>query len=65
MEVASGEYGDQTARLVKAVQEQKYEKDYKSEMNVNGVHNPFLWHRPPDEVNDMAQCLYLTYVFCY
>uniref|UniRef100_A0A672MJR6 ATP-binding cassette sub-family G member 1-like n=1 Tax=Sinocyclocheilus grahami TaxID=75366 RepID=A0A672MJR6_SINGR len=50
LEVASGEYGDQTAWLVKAVQECKCEKDYKSETNGNGVHNPFLWHRPSDEV---------------
>uniref|UniRef100_A0A672MJK5 ATP-binding cassette sub-family G member 1-like n=1 Tax=Sinocyclocheilus grahami TaxID=75366 RepID=A0A672MJK5_SINGR len=49
LEVASGEYGDQTAWLVKAVQECKCEKDYKSETNGNGVHNPFLWHRPSDE----------------
>nr|XP_055051633.1 ATP-binding cassette sub-family G member 1 [Misgurnus anguillicaudatus] len=49
MEVASGEYGDQTARLVKAVQEQKCEKDYKSEMNGSGLHTPFLWHRQSDE----------------
>ncbi|XP_016327380.1 ATP-binding cassette sub-family G member 1-like isoform X2 [Sinocyclocheilus anshuiensis] len=50
LEVASGEYGDQTAWLVKAVQQCKCEKYYKSEMNGNGVHNPFLWHRPSDEV---------------
>uniref|UniRef100_A0A672MN30 ATP-binding cassette sub-family G member 1-like n=1 Tax=Sinocyclocheilus grahami TaxID=75366 RepID=A0A672MN30_SINGR len=36
LEVASGEYGDQTAWLVKAVQECKCEKDYKSETNGNG-----------------------------
>ena len=48
MEVASGEYGDQTARLVKAVQERKCEKDYNTE--INGPLNPFLWHRSSDEV---------------
>uniref|UniRef100_A0AAY4D2E3 ABC transporter domain-containing protein n=1 Tax=Denticeps clupeoides TaxID=299321 RepID=A0AAY4D2E3_9TELE len=49
MEVAAGEYGDQTARLVKAVQEKNCEKDYKTEMNGNGPLSPFLWHRPSDE----------------
>uniref|UniRef100_A0A8C8IZ62 ABC transporter domain-containing protein n=1 Tax=Oncorhynchus tshawytscha TaxID=74940 RepID=A0A8C8IZ62_ONCTS len=49
MEVASGEYGDQTARLVKAVQERKCEQVYKTDMN-NGPLNPFLWHKSSEEV---------------
>uniref|UniRef100_A0A671LAD4 ATP-binding cassette sub-family G member 1-like n=1 Tax=Sinocyclocheilus anshuiensis TaxID=1608454 RepID=A0A671LAD4_9TELE len=55
LEVASGEYGDQTAWLVKAVQQCKCEKYYKSEMNGNGVHNPFLWHRPSDEDSSSSE----------
>uniref|UniRef100_A0A4W4HN41 ABC transporter domain-containing protein n=1 Tax=Electrophorus electricus TaxID=8005 RepID=A0A4W4HN41_ELEEL len=51
MEVASGEYGDHMAHLVKAVQDRKCEKDCKSEINGNGILNPFMWHRPSAEVH--------------
>ncbi|KAJ8414512.1 hypothetical protein AAFF_G00037140 [Aldrovandia affinis] len=53
MEVASGEYGDQTARLVKALQELKCEKDYKTEEAPrDGPPSPSLWHR--SSVEDSA-----------
>ncbi|KAM9453328.1 ATP-binding cassette sub-family G member 1-like [Salvelinus alpinus] len=48
MEVASGEYGDQTARLVKAVQEGKCEQVYKTDMN-DGPLKPSLWHKSSEE----------------
>lgn len=45
MEVASGEYGDQMVRLVKAVQ-----KDQQAEPNGDAQPPPLLWQRT-DEVN--------------
>ncbi|XP_029536200.1 ATP-binding cassette sub-family G member 1-like [Oncorhynchus nerka] len=48
MEVASGEYGDQTALLVKAVQDGKCEQVYKTDMD-DGPLNPFLWHKSSEE----------------
>ncbi|XP_064159153.1 ATP-binding cassette sub-family G member 1-like [Anguilla rostrata] len=55
MEVAAGEYGDQTSRLVKALQERKTEKDYKTEGHKEEGLNPFLWHRPCDEDSTTAE----------
>ncbi|XP_071352122.1 ATP-binding cassette sub-family G member 1 isoform X2 [Trachinotus anak] len=51
MEVASGEYGDQTVRLVKAVQDRKYEQDYQTELNGDTNHHPFLWQRTEEVKN--------------
>lgn len=50
MEVASGDYGDHVARLVKAVNEGKCEKNYRIEMNGEVALNSFLWHKSSDEV---------------
>ncbi|KAJ7990520.1 hypothetical protein DPEC_G00301190 [Dallia pectoralis] len=47
MEVASGQYGDQTALLVKAVDDRKCEKDYRTDMD--GPLNSFLWHKSSEE----------------
>lgn len=43
MEVASGEYGDQMVRLVKAVQ-----KDEQADPNRDVKPQPLLWQRPDE-----------------
>ncbi|MFT7803800.1 ATP-binding cassette sub-family G member 1-like [Arapaima gigas] len=49
MEVALGEYGEQTMRLVWAIQEGKCERDYKMEKSDEGTVNPSLWQQPSEE----------------
>lgn len=45
------EYGDQTARLVKAVQDRMSERNYRIEKQDDNLIKPYLWEKPMDEVN--------------
>ncbi|XP_028276048.1 ATP-binding cassette sub-family G member 1 isoform X2 [Parambassis ranga] len=56
MEVASGEYGDQMVRLVRAVQDRKWEKDYQTELNGDINLHPFLWQRTEEESLSSEGC---------
>uniref|UniRef100_A0A3Q3FTD0 ATP-binding cassette, sub-family G (WHITE), member 1 n=1 Tax=Kryptolebias marmoratus TaxID=37003 RepID=A0A3Q3FTD0_KRYMA len=51
MEVASGEYGDQMVRLVRAVQDRKWEEDDRTAPNGDAKLHPVLWQRA-DEVEN-------------
>ncbi|CAH2219084.1 ATP-binding cassette sub-family G member 1 isoform X1 [Pelobates cultripes] len=48
MEVASGEYGEQNPRLVRAVQDHVPETEQKMD-HCGDELNPFMWHKPSDE----------------
>ncbi|MEQ2185080.1 hypothetical protein GOODEAATRI_014605, partial [Goodea atripinnis] len=57
MEVASGEYGDQMVRLVKAVQNRKSEEDHQTQLNGDtGVH-PLLWQEVEKNTSRISQVL--------
>uniref|UniRef100_A0A672ZKG3 ABC transporter domain-containing protein n=1 Tax=Sphaeramia orbicularis TaxID=375764 RepID=A0A672ZKG3_9TELE len=57
MEVASGEYGDQMVRLVKAVQNRKCEVDDQTELNGDSSLHPLLWQRTEEVRNKHTHIL--------
>ncbi|XP_037533884.1 ATP-binding cassette sub-family G member 1-like [Nematolebias whitei] len=60
MEVASGEYGDQMVRLVKAVQDRKWEDDDRTELNGDANLHPLLWQRADEDAT--AGTLVVTFI---
>ncbi|KAM6988223.1 ATP-binding cassette sub-family G member 1 isoform 2-T2 [Tautogolabrus adspersus] len=56
MEVASGEYGDQMVRLVKAVQDRKCEAEHQTELNGDTNLHPFLWQRTEESSSSSEGC---------
>lgn len=67
MEVASGEYGDQMVRLVRAVQDRKCEKDYQTELNGDTNLHPLLWQRTeevrPSTPDTFHSCLHPSIIY--
>ncbi|XP_056139681.1 ATP-binding cassette sub-family G member 1 isoform X2 [Lampris incognitus] len=57
MEVASGEYGDQTARLVKAIQDKTCEEEYETEVNGGEQLNSFIWKTEEDSSSEGCHSL--------
>ncbi|XP_053560511.1 ATP-binding cassette sub-family G member 1 isoform X1 [Bombina bombina] len=56
MEVASGEYGEQNPRLVRAVQDNLCETEQlKMDHCAENEMSPFLWHKPSDEVTNTSE----------